>query len=108
MRTLFITNTTFPVTNSSSDLDASVNEFVSNSISPEIFFQSLPILQNFFFCVLVEDINDNIIESTEDVVFYFMTQNENDKFETFNSTSINTTLQIRDNDGAFYTELLTA
>ena len=80
---------------------ALVESFRESAVTPELFFQSLPIEMDFFFCAFLEDLNDCFIESTEDFPFFIESQNENDAFGEFGTTSVNVTVPIMDNDGAY-------
>ena len=71
-----------------------VANFVSLGIPPDIFFLNLPITFGYYYCVLVDIIDDDVIENTEEFIFRFMTQNENDAVE-FDAA----TVSILDNDG---------
>ena len=44
---------------------------LNSSMSPEEFFQNFPILDNFFYCGLLENIDDNVIEDTEEFTLHF-------------------------------------
>ena len=76
-----------------------VEFFVDTSITPEPFFQFLPIEMDFFFCLLVKDIADDVIENTEEIDFSVMARNENDVFEDSSTASLDFTVLILDNDG---------
>ena len=76
-----------------------VENYRESAVTPELFFQSLPIEMDFFFCAFLEDLDDCFIESTEDFPFFIESQNENDAFGEFGTTSVNVTVPIMDNDG---------
>ena len=65
---------------------------VDGGIPSEEFFQSLPILSQFYFCWVVEVFNDDVIESTEEFAVNFASGNENDG-------TANVLASIADNDG---------
>ena len=96
------TNTLSDFDGSVSELNALVDKFYFNRIPTETFFQSLPITDNFFFCVIVQnELNDEIIENTEELVFSLMTGNSSDVFVTTNSSIAFATVSVFDNDGRY-------
>ena len=78
----------------------SLMEFIANnSISAEVFFQSLLIEENFLLCVVVEIVDDRVIEDREEFTVTYFADNANDVFAVSNSTSAVATVEIADNDG---------
>ena len=78
---------------------ALVENFRESAVTPELFFQSLPIEMDFFFCAFLEDIDDGFIENTEDFTFTVTSQNENDVFDASSSTTVNVFVPLVNNDG---------
>ena len=78
-----------------------ITDFLNNSMSPEDFFQSFPIEDGFYFCALLDNVDDDVIENTEQVDYSFTTLNANDVFEVSNSGSAFLTVPIFDNDGMY-------
>ena len=75
-------------------------EYLRNSsLAPEEFFEEFPITIGFYYCVLVDIINDHLIENPEEFTISVMTENENDVFEATNSSMATITVPIEDNNG---------
>ena len=93
----FISLSTF--TGEPDTLDTFIRESMSQD---EFFFQtmSLPIMETFYFCVVVDEIDDKVIEGPEWFLFVLVTRND-DVFGANDSTSAIVTLQIMDDDGMY-------
>ena len=90
-------NASFDVVNN----DSLTELIANNSISAEVFFQSLLIEENFLLCVVVEIVDDRVIEDREEFTVTYFADNANDVFAISNSTSAVATVEIADNDGMF-------
>ena len=79
----------------------SIESFVNFSMSPEDFFQfeNLPVTFGYYYCVLVDIIDDDVIENTEEFDFSVVAQNENDAVGDIGSMNASVSVSILDNDG---------
>ena len=81
---------------------SSSNDSLDGIFNPSgtVFSLSVPRNTTFFLCVWL-DIDDAVIEDTEELIFFLKSRNENDVFESTNFTSTNFTVAVLDNDGTY-------
>ena len=82
---------------SKTDATRLIDNFRNGSMSPDDFFEIPRINDTFYYCLLLEGVDDNFVESRERIGYFIMSQNEKDLFG--NTSSATVEVEIIDNDG---------